>query len=340
MEEITIKTIAEKAGVSISTVSRVMNNTGSISDKTKQRVMQVIKEYNYMPNTSARNLKSGSSKNIALFVRSIENPFFQKMIHVIEEKIALRGYQLIIQNVTGIEDELEIAIREAKDRNLCGAIIMGGTFNHSKIEFERLGIPCVLVTIAANSEVDLGMYSSVTIDDEKEAFKATEYLIKLGHKRIGFINNKPLDIITPNSLRYNGYVKALQEYNIPLDEDLVASEYSTLSGYNYGFNMMKQLIMRNKDMTAVFAFADVVAVGAAKAIFSMGLSVPNDISVVGFDGIDVAEFYNPSIDTIYQPADQMALSSIETLFDMIQGGESKHLVYDAVLLKRGSCRAI
>ena len=293
-----------------------------------------------MPNTSARNLKSGSSKNIALFVRSIENPFFQKMIHVIEEKIALRGYQLIIQNVTGIEDELEIAIREAKDRNLCGAIIMGGTFNHSKIEFERLGIPCVLVTIAANSEVDLGMYSSVTIDDEKEAFKATEYLIKLGHKRIGFINNKPLDIITPNSLRYNGYVKALQEYNIYLDEDLVASEYSTLSGYNYGFNMMKQLIMRNKDMTAVFAFADVVAVGAAKAIFSMGLSVPNDISVVGFDGIDVAEFYNPSIDTIYQPADQMALSSIETLFDMIQGGESKHLVYDAVLLKRGSCRAI
>ena len=337
---ITIKDIAKLSGVGITTVSRVINNSGPVSAKTREKVMSIVTQNNYIPNNSARNLKSTRSNSIALLVKSIANPFFQKMIHVIEQKVALRGHQLIIQNVSEMESELDIAIQEAQDRNLQGVIIMGGSFNYPADKFKRLKIPCVFLTVSAGIEVPLESYSSVRIDDEAEAFRAVEYLISLGHRRIGFIYNAPVDKITPNSLRHKGYLRALEQYQIPFDPALVATDFSVISGYDFGFKMMKQLLMKNKDMTAVFAFADIVAIGAAKAVLSGGLRIPEDISIIGFDGIDEAEFYHPSLDTIAQSADQMALSSVELLFDMLHDGKTKHLVYGSSLLKRGSCMAI
>jgi LacI family transcriptional regulator len=335
--DITIKEIAKLSGVGITTVSRVINNSGPVSPKTREKVMSIVKENNYIPNNSARNLKSNQSKCVALLVKSIANPFFQKMIHVIEQKVALRGYQLIIQNVNDVQDELDIAIQEAKDRNLQGVIIMGGSFHYSADKFKHLKAPCVFLTVSAGEEISLENYSSVRIDDEAEAFRAVEYLVSLGHKKIGFIYNAPLDKVTPNSLRLSGYLRALEQFNIPYDSALVATDFSVLSGYDFGFKMMKQLLMKNKDMTAVFVFADIVAIGAAKAILSSGLRIPEDISLIGFDGIEEAEFYHPSLDTVAQPADQMALSSVELLFDMIQGADTKHMVYKSSLLRRGSC---
>ncbi|MDF2802282.1 MAG: LacI family transcriptional regulator [Anaerocolumna sp.] len=338
--EITIKEIAKLSGVGITTVSRVINNSGPVSPKTREKIMSVVREYNYVPNNSARNLKSNQSKSVALLVKSITNPFFQNMIKVIEQKVSLRGYQLIIQNVTSVQNELDIAISEAKDRNLQGVILMGGSFNYTEAKLSLLKIPCVLLTISAGEEISLNRYASVRINDELEAFKAVEYLISLGHRRIGFIMNAPVDELTPNSLRYKGYLRALEQYDIPFNPSLVASEFSSLSGFDFGFKMMKQLLMHNRDMTAVFAFADIVAIGAAKAILSSGLKIPENISLIGFDGIEEAEFYHPSIDTISQPAEQMALASVEVLFDMLQGGETKHMVFESSLLKRGSCIAV
>lgn len=337
---VTIKDIAKKSGVGISTVSRVINNTGYVSEEVRQKVMKVVQEYNYIPNASARNLKINDSKNIAILVKGITNPFFNKMIRVIEEKAALRGYPLIIQNVDDHVNELDLAIREANSRNLCGVILMGGTFGYSADRFKQLGIPCVLVTVSACGDIPLDLYSSVKIDDEKEGFRATEYLLSLGHKRIGFIYDPPNDRMTPNRLRFMGYRRALEAHGIAFSSSLAAGNTDApfYSGYLTGFNAIKQLYMRNPDMTAVFAFADVLALGAMKGVFSMGLKVPDDISVVGFDGIDAGEFYHPSLDTIYQPANEMALSAIEYLFDMLQGGPAQHIVYDAVLTKRGSCR--
>ncbi len=343
---INIKDIAKLSGVGISTVSRVINNTGSVSDATRKKVMDVISANNYIPNNSARNLKIVQSKNIALLVKGITNPFFNKMIRVIEQGVALRGYPLMIQNVDTSVDELDMAIQEAQDRNLCGVIIMGGSYTYSDEKFRQLGIPCVLVTISAGDEVDPKLYSSIRINDEQEGFRATSYLISQGHRRIGFLYRSPSETATPNVSRYNGYLRALQENDIPFDPSLVATNLISPnaavddSGYNVGFQLMKQLYAKNRDMTAVFAFADILAIGAAKAVFSMGFSIPDDISIVGFDGIEMAEYYNPSLDTVYQPATEMALSSIEILFDMMQGGEAQHIVYDSVLLKRGSSRRI
>lgn len=340
----TIKEIAQICGVGVATVSRVINNTGSVSPATRQKVMEVVQAYNFIPNNSARNLKVTQSNNIALLVKGLTSPFFNKIIRIIEQKAALRGYPLFIQNVDSTAMELDVAIQESKSRNLSGVIILGGFYGYSEEKFRQLDIPCVLVTISAGKEVNPEIYSSVIIDDELEGFRATEYLIGLGHRRIGFLFHNPSEEKTPNALRYEGYLRALKEHDLPFDPNLVALVSSAGepndSGFQMGFQMMKQLHAKNRDMTAVFAFSDVLAIGAAKAIFSMGLRVPEDISVMGFDGIEMAEYYHPSLDTIYQPAPEMAMSSIDILLDMIQGGPSQHIVYKSILLKRGSCKNI
>jgi len=337
---VTIKDIAKRSGVGISTVSRVLNNSGFASPETKQKVMAAVHELNYIPNNNARNLKKSQTKTIAVLVKSITNPFFQKMIHTIEQKTMLRGYDLELRNVNSNGQEMAIAQQEVQDKNLCGIILMGGNFEYTDEDFKHLGVPCVLLTVSAQAQSDKALYSSVIIDDEAENYKATDYLIKLGHKRIGCIYNAYGQIKTPNTLRFEGYKRALLENGIPFDPILVSSFNTSQSGYEFGFNMMKNLMMRNKDMTAVVAMADIMAVGAAKAILSEGIRIPEDISVIGFDGIEVAEYYSPALDTISQPAEQMAVSAIDALFAMLQGEQTSHIVYEATLLKRGSCMAL
>lgn len=342
MANINIKDIARLSGVGIATVSRVINQTGSVSEKTKKKVMDVINEYNYIPNNNARNLKLTQSENIALIVKYMSNPFFIKMIDVIEIEMASRGYPLLIQNVDENSDELDIAISETMHSNLCGIIIMGGSYSsYTEAKFKQLGIPCVLLTVNSEGNVDPSLYSSVIIDDEKEAYKATKYLIEMGHTDIGFLYKDVGNLVTPNILRYQGYKRALEESGIPVNENLVSNGVPVNgAGFRAGFLAMKQLMQKNPSMTAVFAFSDVLAIGAAKAALASGKRIPEDISIIGFDGIEMTEFYNPSLDTVYQPAIEMALSAVSMLHGMMNGDKSQHMVYDSVIMKRGSVKKI
>ena len=147
---ITIKDIARMSGVGVSTVSRVINNTGFTSEATRQKVQAVIDEVGFVPNSSARNLKATSSKTIALLIKDVANPVFIQMVKVIEEKVAMRGYSLLLINVSFSSNELDVAIQEKNSQNLCGVIIVGGSYQYSDEAFKRLGIPCVLLTISAN----------------------------------------------------------------------------------------------------------------------------------------------------------------------------------------------
>ncbi len=342
MANINIKDIARLSGVGIATVSRVINQTGSVSEKTKKKVMDVINEYNYIPNNNARNLKLTQSENIALIVKYMSNPFFIKMMDVIEIEMASRGYPLLIQNVDDSSDELDIAISESMHSNLCGVIIMGGSFSsYTESKFKQLGIPSVLLTVSSEGNVDPSLYSSVIIDDEKEAYKATKYLIEMGHKNIGFLYKDVMRLITPNILRYQGYKRALEESGIPVDDNLISTGVPVSgAGFRAGFLAMKQLMQKNPSMTAVFAFSDVLAIGAAKAALAGGKKIPEDISIIGFDGIEMTEFYNPALDTVYQPATEMALSAVSLLHGMMNGEKSQHMVYDSVIMKRGSVKKI
>ncbi len=338
----TIKDVALEAGVSISMVSRVMNNSGYVSENNKQKVMEAVAKCNYIPNTNAQNLKSYDAKTIGVFVKGIHNPFFNKMIGVIEEKIALKGYSLILHNVADTQDEMNLAIIEKTKKKLSGVILIGGKQDYTEENFKKLQIPCVLTTISANENVSRELYSSVRIDDMAEGYKATEYLISLGHKKIGFIFSSALsNEVTPNTQRFRGYLKALEDNNIPIDKKLIATIFqSSKSGYTLGFELFKNFYDTNCGITAVFCFADVLAIGAAKAATAMGLNIPGDVSILGFDGIEMTEFYNPSIDTVYQPASEMAMSSIDFLFEMINGGKAQHKIYECNISRRGSCKNI
>ncbi len=333
---VTIKDIAKAAGVGVSTVSRVLNNSGFASNDAKERVMNAVRELDYIPNDSARNLKGGRSNTIMLLVKSISNPFFQKMIPVIERHTMLMGYNLDIRNISYTEQEMQIARKETLNHNVCGVIIIGGSFGYCNEDFESLEVPCVLVTIKATQEVDENLYSSVIIDDIAEAKKMMDYLVDLGHRRIGCIVNKFGNIVTPNGLRFQGYVQSLEEHGITYDPELVTPYNIMQSGYEFGFHSMKSLLEKNKDMTAVVAMADVMAIGAAKAVLMSGLRIPEDISIVGFDGIEEAEYYNPGLDTVTQPAQQMAQKTVEALAEMIRGGKSSHTVLEATLTRRGT----
>ncbi len=342
MGNINIKDIAKLSGVGIATVSRVLNQTGYVSEKTRKKVMDVINQYNYIPNNNARNLKLTQSENIALFVKYISNPFFEKMIEIIQQEVASRGYPLLIQNVDENSDELDFAISESMQRNLCGLIIMGGSYSsYTEAKFRQLGTPCVLLTVNSKGNVDPTLYSSVTINDELEGYRATNYLIEMGHRKIGFLYKDVENVVTPNILRYQGYIRALEENKIPVDEKLIAPAIPSIGmGFRAGFQAMKGLMQRNPDMTAVFAFSDVLAIGAAKAALNAGKQIPEDISVIGFDGIEMAEFYNPTLDTVYQPATEMALSAVSLLHGMMNGERTQHIVCDSVIMKRGSVKML
>ncbi|RKP48996.1 LacI family transcriptional regulator [Cohnella endophytica] len=330
-----IKDVARIAGVGISTVSRVINNTGIVSKATRDKVLSVVEQYNYVPNNNARNLKATQSRNIALMVKGITNPFFSNMIKEIERQVDLRGYPFMIYHVEDGTNEINAAIQLVQEKNLCGIIFMGGTYDHSEEKFRRLNIPCVLTTITAQ-EVDPSIFSSVIIDDLKEAYKATKYLISLGHTAIAFMAKSPFLNETTGNRRFLGYIKALEESSIPYDPQLVEDcEYSASSG----FSATRRLLNKGRGVTALFAAADTIAIGAAKAVLTAGLSIPDDISIIGFDGIEMAEYYHPSLDTISQPANEIALSSVSLLFDLITGQSvNQHIVFDAVLIKRGSCK--
>lgn len=337
---VTIKDIAKAAGVSISTVSRVLTASQTVDQEKKERVMKAVRELNYVPNSNARNLRKTQSQTVMILAKTIENPFFQKILHSLEKLLLLRGFSLEIRNVAKSDDEMEIARREAKNSNPRAIVLLGGTFGYSDEDFQSIGIPCVLVTIKAHDRVDPTLYSSVIIDDIAEMKKATEYLIDLGHRRIGCIYTKNHDEHTPNTLRVTGYVQAFQEHDIPCDARLIGSPMQgNLSGYEIGFTVMTRLLERNPDMTAVVTMSDVLAIGAAKAIVASGRRIPEDISVIGFDGTDEAEYWNPSLDTVAQPAEQFAQKTADALTLMLSEYKTTHTVLSCNLINRGSCRS-
>ncbi len=339
METITIKDIARICGVGISTVSRAMNNHPDINPETRAKIMEVVEAYNFVPNNSARNLKITDSKTIAILVKGISNPFFMKMIKVMEDEIQKKKYSLVLHHVDANEDEVDVAIELEKEKRLRGIIFLGGYFTHTKEKLERLQVPFVLSTITMTNGYR-GNYSSVAVDDVKESFKMVDYLCKLGHKRIATITATERDE-SIGKLRNEGYEKALEANGIALDKQLVYYMDDQIDSYTMenGYAVMKQLLASGKEFTAVYAISDTLAIGACKALLESGKRIPEDVSVAGFDGIDMSYFYSPAITTIQQPFEDMAEETVAVLFNVIRKkAEHQHKIFDAKLCVGGSTR--
>ena len=338
-EEITIKDIARICRVGVSTVSRAINNHPDINPETKKMIMDAINEYGYIPNNSARNLKRTDAKCIAVLVKGISNPFFTDMIQVIEKEVERKKYSLVLRHVEYHEDEVDVALQLTKEKRLRGIIFLGGYFYHSVDKLEKLHVPFILNTAGCIPEnMSKNHYSSFTVDDEKEGYRITNYLIKLGHKHIAILAGET-ENTSVGQLRLRGYKRALEEQGIALEEDLICPMKDDIEYYTMGngYVVTRELLTRRKDVSAIFAISDMLAVGACRAIFDMGLRVPEDISVAGYDGIDIGKYYSPTLTSVKQPGAEMAKASIDLLFDIIAGRQkNQHHVFDGELMIRES----
>lgn len=341
--ETTIKDIARICGVAVSTVSRAINNHPDINEETKCQIMQAIKEYNYIPNNSARNLKRSESNTIAVLIKGISNPFFNSMLKVFESQIQQRKYSFLLHRVEEHEDEIDIALLLEKEKRLKGIVFLGGYFSHSEDKLNKMNVPFILSTGGISEQINKENYSFVSVDDYRESYRMVEYLCKLGHKKIAIITAPP-DDENIGRLRMEGYLKALADNHIPFDQKLVfyaADSNTDIFSMKYGYEVTKKLIEANTDCTAIFAISDSIAVGTCKAIFEMGKRVPEDYSVAGYDGMDISFYYHPSITTIRQPVEEMAEESIRILFELIDGRtEKENRTFEAELVIGQSTKSI
>lgn len=338
MSDLTIKDISRLAGVGVSTVSRVLNNHPDVKPETRQKVLSVMEQVNYIPNNSARNLKRNTSKNIGVLVKGIHNPFFSRMIKSIEEEIDDKGYSMILHYNDASHDDFDVAVELIKEKKLKGLICLGGDFeNLDREQIESLDIPWVFTSTNIMITADKNLFSSVIIDNEKSAYNAVDHICKLGHERIGIITTGLQDRCI-GRLRFDGYRKALEDNNVKYDQEfLEIGEYT----FESGFDFMNKLLDKNLNITAVFVTTDVMAIGAAKAILSRGLAIPEDISVMGFDGIDYAQFFHPSLATVKQPVEEMGEKSVDILFELLKNKKKQqHVVLETELLERESCKRL
>ena len=331
-----IRDIARISGVGVSTVSRVLNNHPDVKESTRENVLRVIKESNYVPNNSARILKQNNTKNIGVLVKGVFNPFFSELMNVIGSKINEHKYTMILQqNDYALEHEVENVISFVKEKRLQGIICLGGNFiDLDDDSFKNIDVPIILTSVNTVSPLGKDKYSTVGINNLQSSYDATNYLIKKGHKNIALMIGEKNDFCV-SWWRYKGYIKALKDNNIePNDDNLIIGDYDSKIAYEVTLDFLK----KRKDITAIFAISDVMAMGVAKAVTDSGLTVGKEISIVGFDGMNISRYYNPGITTVKQPIEEMAIKSVEILFDLLKNKcENQHILLDTELIERESC---
>lgn len=326
----TIKDVAAYCGVSVSTVSRVLNQHPDVSPAVRDRVTKAIDECHYVPNNSARSLVSSRSTAIGVVVRGVGNPFFSSLIRTIGEELDHRGYTMVLHQITTQEDELQAAAVLEREKRLLGVVFLGGRFNYTEEEVRQLSVPFVCCTYSntfGNLREDA--YSSVSIRDEDEAARAVHILYEHGHRRIAVLLDDPADN-SIGQLRWQGYRRALEECGLPFDPAL--AEFS--GGYDMpdSYRGTCKLLDRGADFTALLAISDSMAIAAVKALTDRGKRVPEDCSVIAIDGLELSNYTVPTLTTLCQPAGDLARESIRTLIEIIEGaGKHRHLLLETTL---------
>ena len=335
----TIRDIAERCGVSVSTVSRVLNDHPDVSETVRKRVLDVVRESHYVPNNSARDLVRAQSDSIGLVVRGVGNPFFTGLIRAIEEAVDQAGYTLVLHQIRSGEDELLAGASLARSKKLRGLVLLGGCFDYTPEQTAALDIPFVCCTYTNSfGTLERNAYSSVSIDDQKEAYRAVSALTERGHRKIGVL----LDSIHDHSiaeLRYRGYCQALADSGIPLDQELVeeTGDFEMAAAYEG----CRRLIRRRSDLTALFVIADSMAVAAMKALQDEGRRIPEGCSVIAIDGIDISAYTVPTLTTLIQPQAEMGREAVRILLDMVEGrAGNRHVLLSTSTRSGGTIRSL
>jgi len=311
----TIQDIARLSGYSIGTVSRVINHRSDVSEETRKKIEEVIREQNYQPNSSARMLRRSVSSEISIIVRGTGNTFLQSILEKAQVCIQNHGESANVQFVGETDDEVAVAVQLVQHLKPKGLVFLGGSIPSFRREFSKIDVPSVL--ISANAE-RLGFegLSSFCTDDVDAGATVMRALLSHGHRRIGILGGyregagagRPED---GPALRIWGAVEELRANGVSFDfdRDYEGCPFSAEGGYQAA----ERLLARTQDLTAIFAISDTIAIGAIRAFCDLGLHVPQDISVVGFDGVAYGKYCVPRLTTIRQDIEALAQKGVEDL---------------------------
>ena len=313
----TIKDIAREAGVSVSTVSRVIAGHPDVSVRTAELVRGVITKYHFTVNRNARNLKQSETTTILVVIKGRRNVLFASMLEHVQAAVMPTGFTVTTQYVDEDANEVLEAERLVPEIKPRGVVFLGGNADNVTNNALRIGEPCPAVVLT-NTVAKAGkpFISSVTTDDRRSAREAARYLIDRGHRNIGVIGGDPLCSPISNQ-RQQGVLDALRESGIELNTatHCVETRFSLEAGYEAAESLVKTA----QGITAIYAMSDMMALGAMRALYDQGLRVPDDISLIGHDGVDLVTYVIPKLVTIRQPQQQMAFRAIEILVDHIHG---------------------
>jgi len=322
--------VAKKAGVSTATVSHVINETRFVAEDTKNKVVEAMKVLDYHPNSAARLLRSKESKIIGFLVPDISNTFFTRIAREIEVILSKKGYNLIVSNSDErIEKEKE-QLKVYQSQLIDGLIMAPSANDHSYLEEKSEDYPIVFIDRKPNG---FNQGDCVLVDNEKGSYQAIEHLIKKGHKKIGIITGLPG--LTTTNERLNGYKKALKDYNIEVDENLIKIGDSK---FDSGYKLTEELINLT-DITALFVTNNLMTVGAMNFLKEKNIEIPEEIAIIGYDNYEWATITDPPLSVVKQPINEIGIKAAELILNRIS--EKKNNFEDVrlenELIIRSSC---
>ena len=333
----TIKDLAAKTGYAVGTVSRALNNHPNVSERARQVILEAAAESGFQLNINAKQLKQHHSTTILVVVKGTGNELFGEMVESIQNLIAQTRYQLVVDYMDEDENEVLRALQLCREKKPLGILFLGGNNRNFIRSFGDIDSPCVLVTNDA-SMLTFDNLSSVSTDDREAARRAIDTLIGLGHGCIAVIGGDRT-VSDISRLRYEGCLQSFAEHGIAFDpqQDYQSVRFS----YRDGYRATRELLNNSRPYTAIFATADVLAIGTIRALRDCGMRVPEDISVMGLDGLPLGSFLVPQLATVRQTVSLLAKRSVEILLDSIeQGAPACHETVPFEVLSRESVRSI
>ncbi|WP_340621435.1 DNA-binding transcriptional regulator CytR [Xenorhabdus siamensis] len=328
----TMKDVAKVAGVSTATVSRTLMNPDKVSVHTRQKVENAVLEVGYYPHNLAKNLRRNESRAILVIVPNISDPFFNESIRGIEETAAKHGYLVLIGDCKHQQQQEHAFINLLITKRIDGMILLGSNVPFDVSKEEQKNMPPMVMANEFAPELEL---PTVHIDNLTSAFNATHHLQKIGHKRIACITGP--DTMPLCQYRLQGYIQALRRTGIPIrDEYIVRGDFT----HESGAESAEILLTLPEPPSAIFCHSDVMAIGAMWQAKKMGLKLPEDLSIVGFDNINMAQYSEPPLTTVAQPCYEIGYNSMLLLLEQLQGrmvSKGSRLLDAELLIRESTC---
>ena len=331
----TIKDVARIAGVSTTTVSHVINKTRFVAEATQERVRAAVEELNYAPSAVARSLKCNTTRTIGMLVTQSSNPFFAQVMHGVENYCYKQGYTLIVCNTEGSINKQRDYLRMLHEKRVDGLLVMCSDLTeelHALLE-RNSELPMVIMDWGPRN-----LTTDKIIDNSEEGgYLATRYLLGMGHTKIACLTGHKEKLTCVE--RIKGFERAMAESNVPVNYDFIVEgdfECETASA------ITEQLLNLPVRPTAIFCFNDIMALAAVSKIQLMGLNIPEDISVIGYDNIDLSAYFSPPLTTIHQPKRRVGKTAVEILLERIKDKDHERRIFEMKpeLVERSSVKKI